>query len=753
MTHMGTLADADRGPGPYSSDLNPNPLPEAMLALQTHGARVSSPMVRVGWREGDRGARRGEDRFEPVSWAAATRLVHDELTRVSTTHGNEAIYAGSYGWGSAGRFHHAQSQLKRLLNLYGGFTGSKHTYSYGAGAVIVPHVLGQEYGGTNACAPAWAHIERHTDLMVAFGGFRAGNTRCDAGGVLSHEARGALARACRRGMTLIVVSPDAADAPDFPNVHHVPIRPTTDAALLLALCTWLIDHGRADRAFVNRFCVGGGVLARYLEGRDDGVPKTAAWAEAITGVPRARIEWLAERLARATRPLVALSWSLQRARFAEQPYWAAIALASHLGAIGTPGGGVAFGLGSVNSVGLGGPAMAAPGVPQGHNPVTKAIPVAALGEMLARPGEALLFNGETHSLPEIKLVYWAGGNPFHHHQDLNRLHGLWQRPETVVVHEPVWSATARRADIVLPVTLPSERADIAGSSFDRHLVYSSALHEPRGQARTDHAICTAIAAHGGKAAAFTDGLTVEGWLERLYGGYRARHPELPSFETFKAHGAVSLTAAEPERLTVPLKAFIDAPEHAPLSTPSGRIELFSQTIEGFGCIDCGPHPRWQAPEEWLGGALARRFPLHLLSPQPHHRLHSQGDPVGESAAHKIEGREAVTLSRQDADARGLRPGQTVKLFNDRGACLAGLSVSDTLMPGVAVLPTGAWLEYALGLFAQNGSPLECAGNPNVLTADRPSSTLSWGCGANSCLIEVVAATSGECAARPARHID
>ncbi|MCX2524389.1 molybdopterin-dependent oxidoreductase [Larsenimonas rhizosphaerae] len=743
-THLGTWPL-----GPQGTSINPHdPAPglsgEEFLELASHSVRVQAPMVRRGWRSGDNGAGRGADSFEPISWAEATRLVADELQRVAGEHGNDAIYAGSYGWGSAGRFHHAQSQIKRMLNLFGGFSCSEHSYSYGAGAVMLPHVLGAPFGDTNACAPGWDQVAAHTDVMLALGGFRPGNTRCDAGGVFAHTARSWLEKACRRGMTLIVVSPDAADAPAWPNVTHIPLRPTTDTALMLGLIGELEALGQGQHDFLSRYCTGHEALARHVLGEDDGTVRNAAWAAEITGMSPARIEALARQLAEARRPLIAMSWSLQRARFGEQPCWAAVSLAAWLGHIGAPGGGVAFGLGSVNSVGQPVRPLKAPGVSQGINPVSSCIPVAGLGDMLASAGQPYRVNGDLRRWPRVRLIYWAGGNPFHHHQDLNRLRDLWKRPDTVIVHEPVWSATAQQADIVLPVTLPQERSDISGSSNDRTLVYSPAGREPQGQALTDHAICARITAAIGQEEVFRDGRSEGDWLAYLYAGYQARFPELPSFEGFTAKGAVTLDeAASAPVVQTPLAAFVDDPVACPLSTPSGRIELYSATIAAMGLEECGGHPAWQPPEEWLGSPLAARYPFHLLSPQPLHRLHSQLDKVGASARHKQHGREVAVMARADGIALGLIDGQCIKLFNDRGACLAGLALSDTLMPGVIVLPTGAWFSPSDTLLAPNGTPLERAGNPNVLTADRPTSELARGCAANSCLVAVTAATAEE----------
>ena len=105
--------------------------------------------------------RRGSEDFVEVSWETANRLVAEELQRVIQNHGNQAIFAGSYGWASAGRFHHAQSQLKRFLNCIGGYAGSKNTYSFAAAEVVVPHILGDVPG-----APRSDHVLGHRRLRL-----------------------------------------------------------------------------------------------------------------------------------------------------------------------------------------------------------------------------------------------------------------------------------------------------------------------------------------------------------------------------------------------------------------------------------------------------------------------------------------------------------------------------------------------------------------------------------------------------------
>src|SRR6185503_13451747 len=198
----------------------------------------------------------------------------------------------------------------------------------------------------------------------------------------------------------------------------------------------------------------------------------------------------------------------------EQPYWAAIALASMLGHVGLPGGGFAFGHGSINGVGNPRVDLPSPEMATGPNPAKRAIPVARVADMLLHPGEEYEFNGKRDTYPDIRLVYWAGGNPFHHHQDLNRLRTAWQKPETIVVHEPWWTPLARQADIVLPATTALERNDIGGSSRGRY------------------------------AAGFTENRSEMEWVAHIYEAFRqagrANDLELPDFERFWQTGFVEV---------------------------------------------------------------------------------------------------------------------------------------------------------------------------------------------------------------------
>ncbi len=207
----------------------------------------------------------------------------------------------------------------------------------------------------------------------------------------------------------------------------------------------------------------------------------------------------------ARRTLVTVTWSLQRAEHGEQAPWAGLALAAVLGGIGLPGQGFGHGYGSMGDIGVRGSGTRMPRLPQGTNPVAEFIPVARVSDMLLHPGEPFRYDGQTLTYPDVALVYWAGGNPFHHHQDLGRLRRALGRADTVVVHEPFWTAAAKHADIVVPVTTVVERTDIGAAPTDRHVVPMHAIAEPLGEARDDYAVFTDLAAALGVEKEFTEG--------------------------------------------------------------------------------------------------------------------------------------------------------------------------------------------------------------------------------------------------------
>jgi biotin/methionine sulfoxide reductase len=711
---------------PHADDPDPSPLLQNIPSALRHPARIARPMVRRGWLERGPGAsrRRGRDEFVAMEWPEIIALLAAELRRVYGAYGAGAVFGGSYGWASAGRFHHAQSQVHRFLNTLGGYVRSVNTYSAGAASVILPHILGT-YEDAGRRDVLWSEIAQHSGIVLAFGGMAAKNSMVSGGGTSRHIVRSAMAASRARGTRFISVSPQLSDMPAEAEADWLAIIPGTDTALMLALAHTLVVENRHDIAFLSRYCEGYDVFEAYLLGRSDGQAKDAAWASSITGMARDEIVSLARALP-GRRTVITVSHSLQRAEHGEQPVWAAVALAAMLGQIGLPGGGFAYSLGALANIGKPALAVPAPTLAQGRNPVDAFIPVARIADMLLKPGEVFDYNGRRLSYPDIRLVYWAGGNPFHHHQDIARLRAAFARPETIVVHEVAWTATARHADIVLPSTMSMERDDLGAAAYDPLMVAMHRLVDPYGLARDDYDIFADLARHLGTGEAFTEGRSAAEWLPVLYeqtaAVLRRQGHEAPDFAEFWQRGELALPVSLHDN--GPMRAFRGDPEKAKLRTPSGKIELFSSVVAGFGYDDCPGHPCWLPPLDGHGSAVMKTFPLQLVANQPATRLHSQMDFGAYSGGSKIRGREPMRIHPADAAERGVKDGDIVRIHNDRGACLAGALLDDAMRPGVVQLATGAWYDPE---DAQADNPLCVHGNPNVLTRDIGTSRLSQGC--------------------------
>lgn len=717
------------GVEPFAADPAPSPVIHSVAEWARSDRRILRPMIRKGWltaRERSDRAARGTEAFAAVPWDEALDLVAGEIRRVAGDHGNAAIFAGSYGWTSCGRFHHAPSLLKRMLNLAGGFTGHADTYSTAAGPVILRHVLGTDKA-CNGLSSTLDTVAEHTQTLVVFGAISPRTAQSEAGGIGAHHLETYLRRIAERGVRIVHVSPFREDLPEWLGAEWWPIRPNTDAALMLGLAGEIVMAGGHDTEFLRRCTSGSEQLLTYLCGGADGT-KDANWAARITGLPAQAIRALAQQLTR-TRSMLTVSWALQRAHHGEQPFWAALGLAAIIGQIGLPGGGVGYGYGSLGGVGSPINTGRSPAMSKGPNAIDSFIPVARISDMLLNPGADFTYQGETRTYPDIRLVYWAGGNPFHHHQDLNRLARAWQRPETIIVQDPMWTATARRADIVLPASTSIERNDLAGNKRSDVILAMAQAIAPLGQSRSDFDIFDALAGRLGVSAAFNEGRDEMGWLRHLYDecrDYAAQFHgfDMPDFDRFWQQGhAPCPTRAQHTYL----EKFRTDPTACPLATESGRIVLGSETLARLGHDDCPAHPAWLPPAEWLGGADTGE--LHLISHQPRGRLHSQLETGAVSMADKRHGREQLRLNPGDAAARGIADGQTLRIWNRRGACLATARICNNTAPSVAILPTGAW-------FTPSSDGTEISGNPNVLTLDIGSSRFGQGCAAHTCLVRV-----------------
>jgi len=314
------------------------------------------------------------------------------------------------------------------------------------------------------------------------------------------------------------------------------------------------------------------------------------------------------------------------------------------------------------------------------------------------------------------------------------LRKAWEKPSTVIVNEWCWNALARHADIILPCTTTLERQDIGMTPRDPYVISMDKAIEPVGEARNDYDIFAGIARRMGTENSFTEGRSAEDWQKWIWEQSRERSEKLnvhmPDYESFREAGFYKSPDLTEDRIF--LSDFFEDPDKNSLGTPSGKIEIFSETIDSFNYDDCPGHPTWMEPAEWLG-AKAKPYPLHLISNQPKTKLHSQMDNGALSSSIKIKGHQPLEMNPIDAKSRGITQGDIVRVFNDRGSCLCGVNITNDVIPGVVIISTGAWYDPV----EPNDPKSMCKhGNPNVLSPDIGTSKLGQGPAAHSCLAEI-----------------
>ncbi|RYE64361.1 MAG: Asp-tRNA(Asn)/Glu-tRNA(Gln) amidotransferase GatCAB subunit C, partial [Oxalobacteraceae bacterium] len=272
-----------------SADPDPSEIGLHMATQSLRQVRIARPAIRKSWLEGGPGTNphlRGREPFVEVEWDVALDLVAKDLDRIVKNHGNQAIFGGSYGWASAGRFHHAQSQVHRFLNLIGGYVSHVDNYSLGAGRVILPHVVASTEILLDQHT-SWEVMAEHTELFVTFGGVPVKNAQMSAGGAGRHRVTPGMQAMQARGANFVNISPVSDNMPV--EAEWLAIRPNTDVALMLGIAHTLIAENLADRTFLASHCVGFDRFEAYVVGASDGVAKTPEWATGITGVVADRI--------------------------------------------------------------------------------------------------------------------------------------------------------------------------------------------------------------------------------------------------------------------------------------------------------------------------------------------------------------------------------------------------------------------------------------------------------------------------------
>ncbi|WP_298064034.1 molybdopterin guanine dinucleotide-containing S/N-oxide reductase [uncultured Campylobacter sp.] len=747
----------------------PNTLQNTMADL-VYNTRIKAPMVRKSYLadpDNPKPELRGLDEWVEVKYEDAIKLVARELKKTREQKGASSVFAGSYGWQSTGNVHVSRTLLHRFMNLSGGFTGVTGDYSTGAAQVIMPHVTGSNQ--VYEQQTSWPVVLESSKVVVFWGlnpisTLRVAWTSSDEQGFKYFE------QLKNSDKEIIIIDPIKTVSGKYfeGKARWIAPRPNTDVAMMLGMAQHLYSQGKYDKEFLQNYTVGFEKFVPYLTGQSDGVAKTPEWASEICGISADVIKELAIKFYE-NRTMIMAGWGIQRAHHGEQAHWMIVTLCAMLGQIGLAGGGFGFSYhyangGAPTCAGgvIGGMNAASVGVvkdgkflglaqdqKQGGeatqawlvNTAKVAFPLARIADVLLNPGKTIDANGAKITYPKIDFIYWVGGNPIVHHQDTNTNIKAWRKPRTIVVNEIYWTPTAKMADIVFPTTTEYERNDItmSGDYSNMHIIPMKQVVAKQHGAKDDYQIFTDLckAYADGLAEVYTDGGKTEmDWIKEFYEGAAsavnantALGIQMPSFEQWWEKNEPTEFYETPESAAyVSFEDFRNDPVLEALGTPSGLIEIYSDTIEAMNYKDCGAHPMWFEPIEWLG-MKDKPAKFHLLSLHPLDRLHSQQSNTSNRKRYAVADREPVLINTEDAKELGIKQGDLVRVYNARGEILAGANVSDDIMRGVVQIFEGAWYD-------PNAEGLCKNGNPNVLTIDLPTSELANGNISHTALVDI-----------------
>ncbi|MCS0294745.1 trimethylamine-N-oxide reductase TorA [Vibrio alginolyticus] len=736
---------------PLKLDKNPTEMLNGIKGIIYSPSRVRYPMVRLDWLKKHKYSAdtRGNNRFIRVTWDEALDLFYRELERIQKDYGPWALHAGQTGWNQTGSFNNCTAHMQRAVGMHGNFITKVGDYSTGAGQTIMPYVLGSTE--VYAQGTSWSEILENSDNIVLWANDPVKNLQvgwnCE-----THESFKYLAqlkeKVAKGEINVLSVDPVKNKTQRYLENDHLYINPLTDVAFMLAVAHVLYNEDLYDKKFIDTYCLGFEEFIQYVQGKTkDKVEKTPEWAAAICGVKADKIREFARMLV-SGRTQILMGWCIQRQEHGEQPYWAAAVVAAMVGQIGLPGGGISYGH-HYSSIGVPSTGFAGPGgfprnLDQGMKPkwdnndfngYSRTIPVARWIDCLLEPGKEINYNGGKVKLPDFKMMVISGCNPWHHHQDRNRMKKAFRKLQTVVTIEFAWTATCRFSDIVLPACTQWERNDIDvyGSYSNKGLIAMHRLVDPLFQSKPDFQIMSELTQRFGRREEYTRGMSEMEWIESLYNDCKKANEgkfEMPEFNEFWEKSVLDFGEGKP---WVRHADFRKDPELNPLGTPSGFIEITSRKIGRYGYEHCQEHPMWfEKSERSHGGPGSDKYPFWLQSCHPDKRLHSQMCESEEfRATYAVQGREPVYINPADAKAKGIKDGDLVRVFNGRGQLLAGAVLTDSYPRGVIRIEEGAWY----GPLNEKEGAICTYGDPNTLTQDIGSSELAQATSANTCIVD------------------
>ena len=673
------------------TDDGPEPQLRACMRGRALRQRVYSP-DRVLYPLKRKGPK-GEGQFERITWDEALTTISAELKRVQKDHGTEAILLVTSGGERV--VLHTSGAMNRLLAMAGGYTEKYGVASY-QGAMFAASVTYGTVFSTNT------RDDLLNSRLIIMWGWDPATT------ITGTNTPWFLMRAKEGGTRIIAVDPYFSDSAAVIAESWISPKPGSDTAMLIAMAYVIITENLQDQGFLDAHTVGFDQFRAYVLGKDDGEPKTPAWAETITGVPSQVIRELAREYATIKPAALMAGLAPGRTAFGEQFHRAAMTLAAMTGNVGVHGGdagamawgstrgGYPFGLGTGQAV------------PKFQNPLERSIPglpAVPAGEAYpyvhyTKVADAIL-KGKKGGYPaDYRMLYVANTNYLNMYPNTNKIACALKSLEFIVVLEQYMTATARYADIILPTTYFVEREDVALGVGMAYLGFQRKIIEPPGESKPHNEIAKELASRLGIAD--YDNRTADEPLRDA-----ARRLQIPDYEAFKAKGVHWIERSEPY---VAFQKQVEDAENHPFPTPSGKIEIYSQLIADLKNPLLPPIPQYIETWESVNDPLAAKYPLQLVTKHARRRANAQFDTIPWL---KELIPQTVLINGRDARARGIREGDPVRVYNDRGEMIIPAKVTERLMPGVAILPAGAW-------YSPDEKGIDRGGCANVLTRDEPS---------------------------------
>jgi anaerobic dimethyl sulfoxide reductase subunit A len=651
--------------------------------------RLKYPMRRVGAR--------GEGKFQRILWDEALDTVAKELKRVRDIYGPAAILHLASA-GDQGLLHDSPRRIGRLLCLLGGYTQPWGVFSC-EGLILAELATYGPVAGRSANS----HDDLLNSRLIILWGWDPATT-------VSHtNTSWYLVQAREVGIKIVSIDPRYTESAATFAHQWIPIRPGTDAAMLVAMANVIVTEKLQDQNFIDSYTVGFEAFRDYVLGIEDGVPKTPRWAEAITGVPSVTIQKLAEEYATTKPAALMAGFAPGRTAYGEQFHRAAITLAAMTGNIGIAGGSAAgpiYGPGPFLKWGSG---MKMP-----KNPVDVAGPMRG-GKLLNRRAYMLgrgtlnlhrvtdaILKGRAGGYPaEYKLLYVQSADFLNQSMNTNRIARAFEKLDFITVEEQFMTPTAKYADILLPVTTFLERNDVViGLAIPPFYGYRSRVIEPLYEAKSPLEIATELA-HRLGLADYSE-KTEDEWLTQLLAG-----TDVPDHDLLKKDGVHKTRQHSP---FVAFQEELGDSAGKCFPTPSGKIEIYSRILADMEKAELPPIPKYMETWESMNDPLATKFPLQLITTHFRRRAHTQFDNLPWLA--ELEP-QAMKINTRDAEARGIQDGDIVKVFNDRGSMITVAKVTERIMPGVVDVPQGGW-------YNPDDSGVDRGGCANVLTKDEPS---------------------------------